>query len=461
MKKFTTDIISEYLEKMKYDHLPKNVIEKAKICILDSIGCTLGGSITNIGKIVINSPIAKENGLLTIFGHNKKTSLTSAVFINSTLSNILDFDDTYNGHPGATIVPIALNLAEHINASGKDLITAVILAYEISIRIGTALRPLSDERKYIHGHGTWQTFGATTVASKILGLNTVETAHAFAVAGANAPVRSCMKTVYGQTGPTMTKNNYGTASVVGLQSALLASSGFKGPRDIFDGDTGFWRMIGTSYSDLHQTMSTALDKEYIILENTFKPYPCCRLIHSSIDAVLAAVKENDIDWSDIEKISIKTISPLTKPTFSAQQSPENMIKGQFNAPYALTCALRHIEPLDWYKRENMLDMALLEFANRIEFEADPDADQLFKKDHGTMPATAVVHLKSGKDHVKEVVIPRGDPRNPLTLEEFTSKFEGLANKVLDSEHKVMALIDTIMGLEKLENVIELTKHIAL
>ena len=154
MKKFTTDIISEHLVKVKYNNLPKDVIEKAKICILDSIECTLGGSATNIGKIVINSPIAKECGNSTIFGHKKKTSLTSAVFINSTLSNILDFDDTYIGHPGATIVPVALNIAEYTNACGKDLITAIILAYEISIRIGLALRPATEERKYVHGHGT-------------------------------------------------------------------------------------------------------------------------------------------------------------------------------------------------------------------------------------------------------------------------------------------------------------------
>jgi len=80
MKKFITEIISEHLGKGKYDNLPKDVIEKAKICILDSIGCTLGGSVTNVGEKVINSLIAKERGFSTIFGHKKKTSLISTVF---------------------------------------------------------------------------------------------------------------------------------------------------------------------------------------------------------------------------------------------------------------------------------------------------------------------------------------------------------------------------------------------
>ena len=296
----------------------------------------------------------------------------------------------------------------------------------------------------------------------MMGLNTGETANAFGIAGANAPVRSAMKTVYGQTDPTMAKNNYGTASEVGLQSVLLAGNGFKGPRDIFDGDTGFWRMIGTSYSDLHKTMNANLGADYIILENTFKPYPCCRLIHSSIDAVLNVVNENDINLSDIEKILIRTVSPLSKPPFSVQQDPDpkNMTAGQSNAPYAIACALRNIEPVEWYERENMLDEDLLEFANKIEFEVDPDADKLFRKDHGTIPATAILYLKNDKEYFKEVLIPKGDPRNPLILEDLIKKFKGLANKAFDNECQVMSLINMIMNLEKLEDVNELIKMLS-
>jgi len=459
MKKFITEIISEHLGKGKYDNLPKDVIEKAKICILDSIGCTLGGSVTNVGEKVINSLIAKECGFSTIFGHKKKTSLTSAIFINSTLSNILDFDDTYIGHPGATIVPVALSVGENTNASGKELITAVVLAYEVAIRIGLGLRP-TVERKYIHGHGTWQVFGAVVVASKLLRLNTGEIANALGIAGANAPLPSAMKTVYGLTGPTMAKNNYGTASEVGVQSALLASGGFTGPKDIFNGDTGFWRMIGTNHSDLDKILNKTLGIEYRILNNTFKPYPCCRLIHSSIDAVLNIVNDNDINLSDIEKILIKTVNPLHRPPFSIYQAPENMITGEMNALYAIACALRNIEPLEWYERKNILDESLLEVTKKIEFEVDPNADKLFRKDPGTIPATALIHLKNGKDYLKEVLIPKGDPRNPLTLEDLIKKFKRLALKALDNEYQVMSLVNMIIKLEKLEDINELTKRLS-
>lgn len=455
MKKFLTDIISEYLVKVKYNNIPKNVIEKAKLCILDSIGCALGGSATNEGEMVISSLLVGERGFSTIFGRKNKTSLASALFINSTLSNILDFDDTYMGHPGATIVPVALNIGEYTKASGKEVITAVVLAYELAIIIGLGLRP-TVERKYVHGHGTWQVFGAVAAASKLLGLEVREINNALGIAGANAPLPSVMKTVYGLTGPTMAKNNFGTASEVGVQSVLLARGGFTGPIDIFDGGTGFWRMMSTNQTDLNKVVNKTLGIEYKILNNTFKPYPCCRLIHSSIDAILNVVNNNDINLSDIEKILIKAISPLHKPPFSSQ-APKNMIAGQFNAPYVITCALLNINSLEWYERKNMLDKSLLEVTKKIEFEVDSNADKLFREDPGTIPATALVHLKNGKDYLKEVLIPKGDPRNPLITEDLIKKFKRLAFKVLDNEYQAMSLINMIMKLEKLENINELTK----
>jgi 2-methylcitrate dehydratase PrpD len=454
LKKFLAEIIAEYVERVQYNDIPRAAIEKTKLCILDSIGCALGGSTIDEGHIVISSLLAGGLGSSTIFGHKEETSLSSAVFINSTLSNILDFDDFYIGHPGATIIPVALNVGELRNTSGKDIITAVALGYEIAIRIGLGLRP-TVERRYVHGHGTWQVFGATVTASKLFGLNTGEIANALGIAGANAPVPSAMKTVYGLTGPTMAKNNFGTASEVGVISALLARNGFTGPKDIFDGETSFWRMIGTNHCDLDRVLRDTLSMEYKILNVAFKPYPCCRLIHSSIEAIINVLSENDIVLRDVEKIVIKNISPLSRQPFSVQE-PKNMTEAQFSSPYTITCAIRNIDPLEWYKNKNILDNSLLEMAKKIESKADPNADKAFQNDSGKILATAVVYVKNGKKCSSEVGIPKGDPRNALTEEAFREKFKKLAVKALNAEGKVISLMNTIMKLEELENIKKLT-----
>jgi len=295
MEKFITNCIADKIIQMEYDDFPPLVINKIKMCILDSIGCNLGGARTEIGDILIKSLIYLENGSSTssIFGSKLKTSLLNAVFINSNLVNILDFDDTYIGHPGATIVPVALNLGEYLNSTGKELITAVGLAYELMLRIGLGLRS-TEERKYVHGHGSWQVFGAVIVASKLLKLNSLEIANAIAIAGSNTPIPSAMKTVYGSTGPTMSKNNYGIASQVGVISTFLAKNGFTGPQDIFEGESGFWKMIGTNNNSVKKEIEHDFNIGYKILKVAFKPYPCCRLIHSSIEAVRFIPNKNYI-----------------------------------------------------------------------------------------------------------------------------------------------------------------------
>lgn len=450
MKNFLTEIIAEYIERIKYNDIPRAAIEKTKLCILDSIGCALGGSVTDEGKIVIKSLLKGGQGSSTIFGHKIRISLNSAVFINSTLSNILDFDDTYLGHPGATIVPVALNVGEFGNASGKDIITAITLGYEIAMRIGIGLRP-TVERKYVHGHGTRQVFGATVTASKLFGLNNEEMANALGIAGANAPVPSVMKTVFGLTGPTIAKNNFGIASEVGVISALLARNGFSGPKDIFDGETSFWRMIGTNHCELNRVFNN-LSSEYKILNVAFKPYPCCRLIHSSIEAVMNTLNENDIALRDVEKIVIKNISPLSRRPFPARE-PKNMTEAQFSLPYVIACAIRNINPMEWHK--NIVDSSLLEVTKKVESSADPNADKLFQNDPGKIPATAMVYVKNGKEYSSKVEIPKGDPRNPLTEEAFKEKFKKLTIGALGDKDK--AILNMIMKLEKLENINSLTK----
>ena len=263
MPRFITQSIAEYINQKKIEDFPLEVINKAKYCILDSIGCMLAGIKTEEGKILVKSFLNGETGASSIFGLINKTHLFHAVYINSMSVNILDFDDNYIGHPGATIVPLALNLGQFLEVNGKELLTAIIIAYEISIRIGRCLRS-EEERKYILGHGTWQVFGSVSVVSKLLRLKKREIQNAFGIAGANAPVPSVMKTTYGLEGPSMAKNNFGTAAITGLQSGLLAKNGFTGPKDIFDGETAFWRMIGKKHNRINNSLLSDTERDYMI-----------------------------------------------------------------------------------------------------------------------------------------------------------------------------------------------------
>jgi len=451
--KFLTDIIGEYIEKVRYEDLPGWVIEKVKLCVLDSIRCMLGGVVTSLGKTMIKSLLACDHGDSTIVGHGRNASLLTAVYINSTLANILDYDDTYIGHPGATIIPTALNIGELLHSSGKEIVVAIALGYEVATRFGLGLRPTM-ERRYVHGHGSWQAFGACVVAGKLLHLSADEMANALSITAANAPVPSVMKTVYGLTGPTPCKNNFGIASVVGMLSSLLARGGFRGPKDIFEGDTGFWRMIGTDQCKLDKEFES-LGRKYEIMNVAFKPYPCCRLIHSSIDAVLECIKRYNIKASTVKRVVVRTISTLCKPPFT-NHLPKDMFEAQFSAPYAIACAVHSIESIDTCIEANLRDSEIVSFAEKIFLEAVPEYDEEFQRDPGKIPAEAIIYTRDNEYKCK-VEIPRGDPRNPLSKEEIVKRFEAMAFKALRRENKVVTLVvNTVLKLEKLSNIGDLT-----
>lgn len=150
-----TEILADYVMRTDFSDLPKDVVERAKLCILDSLGCALGGLTTRITSSVIAALSRSSDGESTIVGHGKKVGCKDAAFINSTLANALDYDDdNWVGHPSATTIPAALAVAEQQGASGKDFLTSYAVGYEVVTRIGKATWPSEERYKRVWGVGT-------------------------------------------------------------------------------------------------------------------------------------------------------------------------------------------------------------------------------------------------------------------------------------------------------------------
>jgi len=229
---FFTEKYAEYIKNIKYDYIPKEVIYKLKDCIVDSIGCAIGGSQLPAGEIITNTIAKIEQSFDSfIWGSNKKTSLLLSSYINSALANAMDFDDaTFRLHPGCTVIQPAFTLGSFLGISGKEILEAILIGYEIQERIAEAVFPSANRLKLVKGQGTFLTFGSTVVGAKLLKLENNEICNAFGIAGCNAPIASTKK-IWGnkEVGITMVKNNVGMASLNGILSAFLAKNGFSGP----------------------------------------------------------------------------------------------------------------------------------------------------------------------------------------------------------------------------------------
>jgi len=239
-----TDELTDFGVRLEYKDLPKDVVKQTKKSILDAIGVILAGSKSKTGEIFVS--LVKEFGGVedsTIFGDGSKVPPPNAALVNGTMGHIHELDDGHRfalGHPGVTSIPAAFSVAEKIGASGKELIPAIVLGYEMFIRVAQAINPSHRERGF-HTTGTCGTFGAAVSASKVVGLDKPDFVNAIGIAGVQAA--GLMEVMRGES--RIKPMNAGRAAHNGVLACLLAKRGLTAPNTILDGENGFFR----AYSD--------------------------------------------------------------------------------------------------------------------------------------------------------------------------------------------------------------------
>jgi 2-methylcitrate dehydratase PrpD len=451
-----TEALADYIAGAEFTDFPEAVVRKAKRCILDHIGCTLGGFATDSGRNVAGLMEAlggREDA--TILGTRTKVALPNAALANTYMANILDYDDTYHGHPGCTVCPTALGGGEMVNASGEDVLTATIVGYEVSSRIAASLRYKRVTSDKVRGITT-QTFGAVSSAAKILSLEPEQVRDALGIAGATAPVQSNAKTSGEEnTAPTM-KIGFYACSMIGAISALLARNNITGPHNILDGETGFWRMACADGCDF-EGMTRGLGEEYEIMNVAFKPYSCCRWLHSSLDAALDLVKEHGIDVWKIASVDVKTVATKSKVGYLANPRPCNIVEAVFSLPYSMAVALSGIEPGPaWVSNNTMKDERILELASKVHcvFEEKSEAEN--ERNPHRWPASIKIRFGEAV-YSNEVEFPTGSPANMISEAELDAKFLRLARHVLDegTASEVKRLVDRLERLDGLAELLSL------
>ncbi|MFB4375943.1 MmgE/PrpD family protein [Agrobacterium sp. CR_3] len=406
--------LADYLANTTFENLPSDVVEKAKLCLMDSLGCFFGGHQTPVAS-------GLERLWADITGGSASAPFPDPArqaFHYATLANALDLDDIYwKGHPGATVIAAALAVANRSGSTGRDLIAAIVAGYEVGCRIGMSI--VNDTpRKTVHGHGTWQIFGAAAASAKLLKLDRRQAAHGFAIAAVNAPVASVMKTVYGTT-PTMAKNNFATAAMGGVNAAFLARAGFEGPLDVFEGDTGFWRMAGADGADLSR-LKIGPDMRYEIRDVGFKAFSCCRIIQSSVEAAVEAFALGAIEETghDVRGIEVFASEIVCRPPFNDPE-PRDIWAAQFSAPFAIAMGvLGHAAGPEWFAPSRFADRTVRELTGKIRLFPLRSADRA----HHHHAARVRLHLLGGRVVETTVEVAKGGAANPLAPSFLEEKF---------------------------------------
>jgi 2-methylcitrate dehydratase PrpD len=331
-----TKQLAEYAAKTQYSDLPSEVVEQAKLCILNILGVSLAGYKTRIGGLHVK--MAKEIGgginEATIFGDGTKVSAPIAAYANGNLGFALDYEDMihYIMHPGYISVASGFAIGEKMKSSGKDFMTAIVMAYEVSSRIGLSMQPTPEHGSKVWGE-QYTPFASVVPAGKLLQLDAEQMDIAFGITGTYATVPSVYKYfgIVKETRPMReVKHGWGWMCMSGVVAALSAHEGFRGGKGILDGEEGFWIMEGSDRCDF-DVMTKALGEKYYILETEFKVHPSIGWVHPVHSRLKELVEEHDIQPDDIKHINVKGTQAIRLDDYS----PAGAVDAQFSLPYTV------------------------------------------------------------------------------------------------------------------------------
>lgn len=424
LKKEIADKLAESIVDLHYENLSSQVIQQAKLCILDFLGVALAGSRVGLAPIMTNlicSAGGMEESTVIGIGHAKKVPVFQAALLNGVMGETLDMDDGHryaNAHPGVTIIPAALALAEKENATSHKLLESIVAGYETMIRIAWAINPSHLQRGF-HTTGTVGPFGAAAACGKVLGLSIKQMRNALAIAG----LQGAGLLQVTESGQIMKPLHSGRAAQSGVFAAILAGMGAVGPYEIFEGEKGFFKAFSDSV-DVSKILDGLGDK-FEILRIYFKMHAACRHVHPALDAMMAIVRDHGITAEEIESIEVSTYPVACRLT--GRQETTSGLGAKFSLPVSLALLLIYGKAgVEQYSAECVRNPAVRALADRVLVQSDEWRADCYPAKRGA--AVKVNTPRGSFGH--EIDIPKGDPENPFTLNELLEKYMNNAVKVL-------------------------------
>jgi len=443
-----TERIAEYASTLRYEDLPAAVVARVKDVVLDCLGTLLAGSRYPAGQIVARFVDGlAESGPCTVAGTRLRASPVAAAFANATMSHCLELDDNYNpanAHVANVVVPAALCIAEQRRSSGRELIAALVAAYDVEGRVGIALDPVRLYARSFHPSSIDGNFGAAAAAGRVLRLEPSAMVHALGLAGCQASGLLAWVTEPSQLSKAF---QIGIASRNGVTASQLAALGFTGPPHILEGKHNLFRAFSGLEHDLAGVLLGGLGQRFEIMRTSLKKYACCRQIHAPLDGLFKIVREHGLAADDIAEIS-------TRVATSMADIIDNNELPSHNAQYVLAVATYdgRIE-VDQLGGRRLDDPRIAALSARVRVLGDDELEKLFPEQWSGI---TTVRTRDGREFTEAVYYPTGDPENALTDAELKAKFRTLVRDVV-SERRADEIIATVAGLDRLEDASELAR----
>ena len=423
---------------------PPAARERAAAAIRDTLGVMLAGATQPAARLVQAMAADEGRGPCVIVGTPARTGASWAALANGVAAHALDFDDmcfVSLAHPSCALLPAALAAGELAHASGRMLLDAYVVGFELECRLGTVMNPRHYHERGWHGTSTIGTVGAAAAAARVLGLTPAETGHALGIAASSA----CG--LKENLGSMVKPLHAGMAARNGVVAAQLARRGYTASERSLDGPQGFLAGMDAEHTTLERAVAN-LDSHWEILTTgiTVKLYPSCAATHPTIDVLRDLRRREGITAHEVEAIEVE-VDSMT-PRLLIYDRPATGLEGKFSMPFCAAAAIVDGDVgIGTFDPERIQAPAIQTLLPKVTMLVDPAFDREAPLSH----TRVTVRLRGGRVLTASAAGARGYPARPASEEELAAKFAACARRSLPFDGAVRAW-NALADIERIADV---------
>ena len=441
--------IAEWTGELSYDDIPTEVVEAAKLHLLDTLGCGLAAHALGIageGRTAMAELGGDDQA--SVIGLDRGLAAPNAAFANAMLCHGLDFDDTHSdsvAHVSTVVCPASIAAGEAQGSSGRDVLVAIVGGNEVVTRVGMAASGQFHARGF-HPTAVCGIFGATTAAARLSGVDARTTTSALGIAGSFA---GGLFAYLDDATPTKPMHP-AWAAHGGLLATRLAALGAEGPPGVFENRFGiYYAFVGATAGEVD--LGAQLDdlgERWETPRIAYKPYPACHYIHGSLGATAGLADQLEADEVDEVVVTVPeaAVALVLEPAAS-KQSPRSEYEAKFSLQYSTAAMLVHGRVgVRTYSEDEIGDPRVLTLAGKVRYETKE-----YPSYPAAFPGGVSIRLRDGRTLEADAPYQLGGPENPMSTDDVRAKFLENAALALD-DGAVAALEDTVLTLEEQHDV---------
>ena len=416
-----TRALADWIIDLQFTALTTADLRQLEGLVLDHLGCAYAGARLPWGLALTEwaKPFA-GGGKSVVMGAALRVPATVAGLVNASAAHGMELDDTHDEsitHPGAVVIATALAIGAEQGASGADILTAIVGGYEAMGRAGAATGAADILEKGFHPTALFGGFGAVAAGARLYGLSAATLCEAWGLMLSMAG--GSMQFSQDAHGTVVKRLHGGYGAHNGIMAVQLARLGMSGPARALDGRYGLGRLFGSNPNP--ERLVPQPGEALQIHRISYKPYPCCRLFHSTLDALRNATSNYTMASDNIRKIVVG--GPTVLSTQHMLRRPTSMMAAQYSLPFALGASLIDGPySVEVFKPERLDDQRILTLADRVEAIPDAAMEKAFPAHFGSW---VEVEFADGTKRRSDVLDSYGTPANPMAPEALRDKFAGL------------------------------------